>query len=331
MRIRWPPGSRSPGRSTLALDLFAYAIGLLIFWTGWLLLRRFLERPAALLGLAVLAVPPLFLAQWSLITANHPPEPRCVGNLCLLATHTIFVADPGPARAILALGLLAGLGWWTSPLIVVYLAPFAILALRTGLLATARRLVRRRTAPRRASAVALRAAGISRRRSSPCTRRAGCRWRRSVSGSPRSSATSSPGSSASISRRGGRGSSAFLLVAVPLWMVALVGRPAGIGSNWPGCSAGEAGSAAGTSSSGSSPAPISALVLATQRAIDHYYLLPLYSVLPCWMGEFLDWLRRPGPRSRAPRSPALLALNGVAELAGQCRDHGPGRARDGRP
>ena len=120
------------GSSPLALDIFAYAIGLLIFWTGWLLLRRFLDRPAALFGLAFLAVPPLFLARWSLMTANHVPN-VLVGNLCLLATHTIFRAAPGRPRAILVLGLVAGLGWWTSPLIVVYLVPFAVLALRTGL------------------------------------------------------------------------------------------------------------------------------------------------------------------------------------------------------
>src|SRR5262249_21174671 len=82
------------GTSTLALDLFTYAIGLLIFWTSWLLLRRFLNPPAAIIGLALLAVPPLFLAQWSLLAASHVHN-LLYGNLCLLATHTIFVAAPG--------------------------------------------------------------------------------------------------------------------------------------------------------------------------------------------------------------------------------------------
>jgi hypothetical protein len=121
------------GSSTTALDFFAYGLGLLILWTGWLVLRRFLDPPAALLGLAVLAVPPLFLAQWSFTAIPNHPALLAVGNVCLLATHTIFVADPGRPRAILVLGLLAGFGWWLDPLIVVYLAPFGILALRTGL------------------------------------------------------------------------------------------------------------------------------------------------------------------------------------------------------
>ena len=121
------------GTSTVALDFYSYGIGLLILWTTWLVLGRFLDGPAALFGLAILAVPPLFLAQWSLMTANHVPN-LLLGNLCLLATHTIFVANHRRRRALLVFGLLAGLGWWTSPLILVYLAPFAVLAARTGLL-----------------------------------------------------------------------------------------------------------------------------------------------------------------------------------------------------
>jgi hypothetical protein len=52
--------------------------------------------------------------------------------------HWPFVWDETqwavPALYVLrGLGLLAGLGWWTTPLILVYLAPFAVLAVRTGL------------------------------------------------------------------------------------------------------------------------------------------------------------------------------------------------------
>lgn len=34
---------------------------------------------------------------------------------------------------MLVAGLLSGIGWWTNPLIVVYCVPFALLAVRTGL------------------------------------------------------------------------------------------------------------------------------------------------------------------------------------------------------
>ena len=145
------------GPAPRALDCFAYAIGLFILWTGWLVLRRFLERPAALLGLAVLAVPPLFLAQWSFTAIPNHPAALAVGNLCLLATHTIFVADPGRPRALLGLGLLAGLGWWLDPFIVDL--PCAVRdpgAPDRPRVAMAHRLVRRRAPRRRPAPVAVR-------------------------------------------------------------------------------------------------------------------------------------------------------------------------------
>ena len=53
-------------------------------------------------------------------------------------------------------------------------------------------------------------------------------------------------------------------------------------------------------------------MLATKRAIDHYYLLPLYSVLPCWMGDLLDRLRRRGRWLAGAALVSLVALNGWA-------------------
>jgi hypothetical protein len=298
------------GTSTRALDLFAYGIGLLIFWTGWLVLRRFLDRPAALLGLAILAVPPLFLAQWSFTAIPNHPALLVVGNLCLLATHTIFVAAPGRPRAILGLGLLAGLGWWLDPLIVVYLAPFAILALRTGLVWRLRLGW---------FAVGLFLGGLP-------------QWLYELSYFPSAKFALHQAGGVAVApfherltavvgdflprllglhlQAGRPWIMAFLLVAVPTWLGALVwaacryrpelawmlGRRGRIGRGhvilW---------IVAATNL---------ALVLATQRAIDHYYLLPLYSVLPCWMGEFLDWLRRHRPRLAGAALAGLLALNG---------------------
>jgi hypothetical protein len=295
------------GRSTLALDVFAYAVGLLILWTSWLVLRRFVDPGAARLGLAFLAVPPLFLAQWSLMTASHVPN-ILLGNLCLLATHTIFVADPARPRAILALGLLAGFGWWTTPLILVYLAPFAILALRTGLVLRPR--------------VGWFGAGLF------------------VGGLPQwlYELAYFPSTKFALHQAGGvpvppfvdrlaavlggfvprllgfqvpAGRvwlAAFLLVAMPVWVVALVrvairdrrrlvwtvGGPGGIGRGeiilWIVVAANLG------------------LVLATGRAIDAYYLLPLYSVLPCWMGEGLAWLRRRSSLIGAVALAGLLAV-----------------------
>lgn len=299
------------GSSPLALDIFAYAIGLLIFWTGWLLLRRFLDRPAALFGLAFLAVPPLFLARWSLMTANHVPN-VLMGNLCLLATHTIFRADPGRPRAILVLGLIAGLGWWTSPLIVVYLVPFAVLALRTGLVWRPRIglfpvgfllgglpawLYELRNFP--SARFALHAAG----------------------GVPvalfHDRVTAVVGTFLptllGLHLDAGRPwLVTFFLVAVPLWVAALIGAAIRGRAElaWLLGRGGRLGRGqiilwivAGANL---------ALVLATKRAIDHYYLLPLYSVLPCWMGDLLDRLRRRGRWLAGAALVSLVALNGWA-------------------
>ena len=298
------------GTSTGVMNVFAYAIGLLILWTGWLVLRRFLDRPAALLGLAVLAVPPLFLAQWSFTAIPNHPAALALGNVCLLATHTIFVADPGRRRGLLGLGLLTGLGWWLDPLIVIFVAPFAVLALRTGLAWRPRIgwfvtglfvgglpqwLYEVWYFPSAKFALH-QAGGVE---AAPFHERLTAVARDFL---PRL---------AGLDLGAGRlWIAAFLLVGAPLWLGAvawaahrdrlelawLVGGNGGIGRGhvilW----------IAATTNL--------ALVLATRRTIDHYYLLPLYSVLPCWMGDFLDGLRRRRPLLTGAALAALLILTG---------------------
>ena len=129
---------RWPGSPRLALDLFAYAVGLGVVWTGFLVARRVLPPGPALLALAVLAAPPLLLAYWAISGTLNPPLTVLIGNVILLGTHTVFFRRPGEAAPLLVLGLVAGIGWWAYPLVVVYWAPIAILAVRTGLV---RRLV----------------------------------------------------------------------------------------------------------------------------------------------------------------------------------------------
>jgi hypothetical protein len=298
------------GPSTLANDLTAYAVSLLIFWTGWLVLRRFLVPSAALLGLAILAVPPLFLAQWSFTTNGTHPACLALGQVCLLATHTIFVADPGRCRALLALGLLAGLGWWLDPMIIVYLAPFALLSARTGLLWQRRMwwvvlggligglpewLYELQYFPS-ARFMLSQPGGIP---VAPFLDRLSA-----VVGSflPRLLGLSFPMERLDLL--------VFLVIALPLWLGAvltaasrdrhelawLFGRGGGIGRGhvilWITVVANLT------------------LVLATKRPIDHYYLLPLYAVLPSWAGEFLDQLRSRRPLLTAAGLAGLLLLAG---------------------
>ena len=121
------------GTSTAALDAFCYVVGLGFVVTGFLVARRVLPPGAALATLAVLAAPPLLLAHWSLSGNLNYPLTLVIGNLLLLGTHTAFFRRPGAPVPLLGLGVLAGVGWWSNPLAVLYGAPFAVLALRTGL------------------------------------------------------------------------------------------------------------------------------------------------------------------------------------------------------
>jgi F5/8 type C domain-containing protein len=314
------------GTSTVALDLYSYGIGLLILWTTWLLLRRFLDGPADLFGLAILAVPPLFLAQWSLMTANHVPN-LLLGNLCLLASHTIFVADPGRRRALLVFGLVAGLGWWTSPLILVYLAPFAVLTVRTGLLLR----------PRIGWALlGLLLGGLPQWLYEvlhfPSTKFA----LHAAGGVPvapfheRLAATVSGYLPRLIGFWMDAGSPwrlAFFLIVVPLWIAAVVTALVRDRTSFAWLLGRRGGLEHGQVMLWIVAAANLGLLLATNRAIDHYYLLPLYSVLPCWMGGFLGQLRRRGPLIAGAALACLLAVNGWANWQDSVGNPAPGGRR----
>jgi F5/8 type C domain-containing protein len=124
------------GSAPLALDLFAYAVGLAMLVTGWLLATRLLPGPASRWVLAVLAVPPVFETARSLDGSLAYQALLVLGNLFLVGTHRLFfrgLAGPAAARALLGLGVLAGVGLWQNQLFVVYLVPFAVLAVRVRL------------------------------------------------------------------------------------------------------------------------------------------------------------------------------------------------------
>jgi hypothetical protein len=121
------------GTSTAALDAFGYIVGLAGVWASILLARRILSPGAALFAGLVLAVPSLHAVTWALGGNLLYPATFLLGNLLLLLTHAIFFRSPHRPGLVLVAGLLAGIGWWTNPLIVVYCVPFALLALRTGL------------------------------------------------------------------------------------------------------------------------------------------------------------------------------------------------------
>ncbi len=278
------------GVSTAALDLFAYVVGLGVVWSGYLVARRLLPAGAALLTLAVLAAPPLLLAYWAISGTLNPPLTMLLGNLILLGTHTVFFRRPGAPAPLLGLGLLAGIGWWAYPLVIVYWAPFAVLALRTGLV---RRLV-----------VWLFPLGVA----------IGglpdwiyellyyptARLMVHQSGSVPVQSISARGAQLfghiALQLHGASGMDGFvpprpLQAAVMALGVLVIARAAVRDRGelrWLAGGAGHPGRGLGILW-----ALLTANVLAvllTQRALGANYLLPLYGVLPIWTGECLGWL-----------------------------------------
>jgi F5/8 type C domain len=121
------------GSSPLALDCFAYGAGLTLWGTGYLVARRFSGRRAAACYALLSAVPALLLNQWSLNGNLNYPLLLLLGNLLLLLTRSLFFGRRNLPVYWLSAGLLGGLGWWNNLLVLVYLIPLGVLALRTRL------------------------------------------------------------------------------------------------------------------------------------------------------------------------------------------------------
>jgi hypothetical protein len=278
------------GASTAALDAFCYLVGLGFVGSSFLLARRVLPAGAALFTLAVLAVPPPLLAHWSLSGNLNYPLTLLIGNLLLLGTHTVFFRRPGAAGPLLGLGLLAGVGWWSNPLVVLYCAPFGVLALRTGLVRRAvfwlfplgvvlgglpdwiyeaayypsARLLVHEAGSLPAQSLGLRAAHLF-----------------GDIALALHGAKPADGFIPPLWARAGvmvLGALVILRAAVRdraqlRWLVGAGGHPgSGLGILW------------------ALPVANVLAVLLTQRTLGPNYLLPLYGVLPIWTGECLWWL-----------------------------------------
>jgi hypothetical protein len=286
------------GVSTTALDVFGYGVGLGVAWTGFLVARRVLPPRPALLSLAVLAAPPLLLAYWSIGGTLNPPLTLLVGNLILLVTHTVFFppsgrsgpVPPRPAMTVLVVGLLAGVGWWTYPLGVVYWAPFAVLAVRTG-------LVRRGAFWLFPLGVAL--GGLP-------------DWIYEALYYPTARLAVHASGAAPVQPIGARAAQLFGPIAMELFGASgMDGFVPPLGAQLAVMALGalvvaravvrDAGELRWLAGGAGRPGPGLAVlwpllaanvlaVLLSQRAIGSNYLLPLYSVLPVWTGECLWWL-----------------------------------------
>jgi F5/8 type C domain-containing protein len=120
------------GSSTLSLDFFAYLVGLAVFVSSILVVQRLGGRQAGFWALVYLAIPPLQLNIWSVYGCLNYPFLLLLGNLLLLTLPFLFYRPSDNPLIWAAIGLLAGFGFWTNLLIVVYLVPVFLVFIRTG-------------------------------------------------------------------------------------------------------------------------------------------------------------------------------------------------------
>lgn len=125
------------GSSTFVLKLVPLSAALLftglVFATGY----RLGGLAAAFVSGLYVALPPAFLALWSLKARGGYVEILVLGQFVILLAMAVAERRAVRPWEGAALGLLAGLGVWTNPLIGVYLVPVGIYLL----LALRRRLV----------------------------------------------------------------------------------------------------------------------------------------------------------------------------------------------
>jgi|GEM_PF-2617587 len=75
---------------------------------------------------ALVAVPPVFMANWSVRAGTGYPESTLVGSLCLLVAFSIMWGtgkEESLGRKFFLLGLLGGFGYWVQPAIAYFLVP----------------------------------------------------------------------------------------------------------------------------------------------------------------------------------------------------------------
>lgn len=83
-----------------------------------------------LLAAALIAIPPVFMANWSVRAGTGYPEATLVGSLCLLVALSILWPkegglgrEGGLGKKFFLLGLLGGFGYWVQPAIAYFLIP----------------------------------------------------------------------------------------------------------------------------------------------------------------------------------------------------------------
>ncbi|MBE2268176.1 MAG: glycosyltransferase family 39 protein [Anaerolinea sp.] len=121
------------GESVLTIRLVQSALYLLIvassYWVAWRLSRRVLIATIAAL---VIALPSVLLAVYTTATLGGYNETLLLGNLLLLLGYDVTHEHRHSWWRWAALGLAAGVGWWSNGLIVAFALPVGLLLLVDG-------------------------------------------------------------------------------------------------------------------------------------------------------------------------------------------------------
>src|SRR5262245_40322264 len=112
------------GASTLTLRMTEVTAAFALVWAVWSVTRRITGPAWALAAALAVALPPVFLS-FAQLSAHGQSLSLTLGALVLAAAAALL--DPrtgsrGRAGAWILLGLAAGLGWWASQMIVMFLA-----------------------------------------------------------------------------------------------------------------------------------------------------------------------------------------------------------------
>lgn len=94
--------------------------------TYWLGLQIYANRWIAGVGTLFLAVPTVLVSLYTTVTLGGYGETLLIGNLLLLIALRWGALPRVSFFTAVSLGFVAGLGWWTFPLIGVYLVPVAL-------------------------------------------------------------------------------------------------------------------------------------------------------------------------------------------------------------
>lgn len=121
---------RITGETVIGIRLVQSVLYLLFVATTMLLAFRLSgQRRVTVIAGLLIALPTPVMTLYTTISLGGYGETLVIGNLLLLVGYEIGINTLTSWKRWVALGALAGLGWWTNSLIVVYILPVAFLLL----------------------------------------------------------------------------------------------------------------------------------------------------------------------------------------------------------